>query len=34
MGALNDSFPDVDPDTRAFGLRPVALRARLGLSPG
>ena len=31
---LIDSFPDIDPATGAFGLRPVALRARLGLSPG
>ena len=31
---LIDSFPAIDPATGAFGLRPVALRARLGLSPG
>lgn len=31
---LIDSFPEIDPATGAFGLRPVALRARLGLPPG
>lgn len=30
---LIDSFPEIDPATGAFGLRPVALRARLGLPP-